>query len=103
MDSQKKEWGCEGDAPIPFEFDHVETTTCPRRPVKDNRRWFSDIFTHVGHYRNGFLPVAGGIEDQPYKLMKLIEIVVSVADEAAEGKAEEERKKNARLTARGRK
>lgn len=36
---------------------------CPRRLINDRSRYFVDLYQH---YRNGVLPVSGGLLDQPY-------------------------------------
>ena len=49
-------------------------TTCPRYFVKRHGRAFSRLAELYAHYKNGFLPDRGGIQDQSALTMEALQI-----------------------------
>ncbi len=45
---------------------------CPRRLITPASSFYLDLYRH---YRNGVLPVAGGLLDQPYVYMRAMTII----------------------------
>ena len=45
---------------------------CPARLINDRSRFFLKLHRH---YRNGVLPVAGGLLDQPYIYVRAMDII----------------------------
>lgn len=48
---------------------------CPFRQYEDLREFLAVALDAFGHYRNGFLFVAGGIGEQPYPYVKAMGIL----------------------------
>lgn len=59
-----------------FEIDGTEFRRCPVQFIEPES---FDALDAYRFYRDGFLPVAGGIYDQPAKAMELIGIVGAIA------------------------
>ncbi len=74
-----KSWGCHGPtSKWPFELkdDHgnVELVRdCPNRLLRHTDVW--EVFRYYRFYKQGLLPRAGGIVDQPKKLMAAFEFI----------------------------
>ena len=65
-------------------------TTCPKRPVFESPLWFSEVLGYYRHYKNGFLPVHGGVDQQPYKLMVILALIDDIKDSVQEQAPKEE-------------
>lgn len=61
---------------------------CPARPMLDDPASYGYILNTLSHYRNGFLPYAGGIQDQPFLLMQYVIIAHDQASKCEAQKAE---------------
>lgn len=82
---QKREWGCETDAPIPMILDGVELTRCPRRPIYENEMYVATVLNAYRTYMRGILPNEGSLEDQPFRYVALMTVVeMTVAEAQAE-------------------
>jgi hypothetical protein len=84
---QKRDRGCEQDAPFPYWTDikGSERFRCPRRSFYENPRLINTIISAYNHYQNGYLPHAGGLQDQSSLfaiLMGLIERTISKCEKA---------------------
>ena len=87
----KKEYGCIDKAPNPvFEIDCVrcngsneECEVCKGSgkeafyhcPVKIVTKKTVEVIKFYKHYKNGYLPVAGGINDQSITFLKAVDIL----------------------------
>ena len=60
-------------------IDGVDYFTCPSGHV--DRDLMDEAFTAYNHYQKGFLPHAGGIYDQPERLLRMIEVIGAVKSE----------------------
>jgi len=74
----REHWGCtEPTAKRPVVFhvwgEEVELFRCPRAVLRGTGTW--EVFRHYNNFKSGFLPEAGGINDQPRKLMRAIEFI----------------------------
>lgn len=71
--------GCEGNALQPIVMveagERIEWTECPRRPIKDDPQGYGELFVLAGAYERGMLPEDGGLQSQPYRVMRLIRLV----------------------------
>lgn len=83
-DQNKKDWGCTTDTALPMTLDGVEIFRCPRRPLLDDPQFFNLIFSTYRHYKDGFLPVSGGILDQAPKMMRAMSAMSTVLEELRE-------------------
>ncbi|MDD4873881.1 MAG: hypothetical protein PHE15_02760 [Dehalococcoidales bacterium] len=74
INEEKEERGCEKDSPIPgyWKFDEFETSRCPVKLITKQSIRLLEAFLH---FKQGFLPNAGGWMDQPAKLFEAFEIV----------------------------
>jgi hypothetical protein len=112
--TRQKEWGCDARqivdehgeekwidaAPIPLQIDGEEVRRCPRRPLKDDPRYWNRLLFFYGLYKQGHLPDPGAVTEQSHKAMELFQIIGDVADDCAREKAERERRKQAARGAR---
>jgi hypothetical protein len=100
-EANKKEWGCharlvsdengerwENAATLPVKIDGKDQWRCPVRPMLDDPREYGYIMNTLGHYRQGFLPYAGGIQDQPYLLMQYMVIALDQVSKCEAQRAE---------------
>lgn len=94
-EAQKESRGCIAPATQPAEFDGVKLTRCPRRPLLDQYRYFSELFWLHSNYSNGILPESGGLEDQPHKLMASIRTLIRARQEAEAEKDDREKRRSA--------
>lgn len=83
---KQAERGCEQDAPFPYwtDSDGLSRSRCPRRPIYENPQWYNEIIAAYNHYKNGFLPHAGGLVDQPALypfVMGSIDAIIRMCDE----------------------
>jgi len=100
-DRQQRAWGChavqneDGDwenaAEDPIELDGETAFRCPRRPIKDDPRGWHQLLTYRRMMNKGFLPEAGGLHDQPVRLMSMLSLVDATFEEAFEEKREQSR------------
>jgi len=51
--------------------------TCPATPWRDDPWTMGFLYDALAHYRNGYLLTAGGVMDQPAKLMKALAVMGS--------------------------
>ena len=72
MEQEQK--GCRVDSPIPerWKIGGEVFKRCPAK-MATQESWFA--IQLYGHYKNGFLPVAGGILDQSVKFVQAMEII----------------------------
>lgn len=106
-DAKKREWGCdarfeEDEYGVPHLVDGAvapvkilgrEHHRCPRRPVKDDPRFFYWVSRAYRDYQAGVLPHAGGLYDQPNLLVECLEVVDRVKALVAQDGAVQERPK----------
>jgi hypothetical protein len=64
--------------------------SCPARPWLDDPETMHLLYDLYAHYRNGFLPVAGGVLDQPAKLMGALAVVAHEVESCAEERRSEQ-------------
>jgi hypothetical protein len=84
-ETQKIERGCEADCLNAWiDNDGNKRYRCPRRPILENPRYFSKVVAAFNNYKNGFLPVAGGINDQPALFSKTIAIIEDTISQCEE-------------------
>lgn len=72
---------------MPIRIDGEEWFRCPRRPLKDDPRWWEEFLALFAMYKKGFLPEHGGVQDQPHFLvqaMHTFEGAVAQADASRE-------------------
>jgi len=70
---------CEQDAPFPlFEIDRKPFFRCPVQEITGQSREALSLYVF---YQRGHLPTAGGIMDQPNKMMDQIRIIENVVEE----------------------
>lgn len=50
----------------------IESSVCLRKLITDRTIMMLDLY---GHYKNGVLPVAGGLLDQPYAYYRAMTII----------------------------
>ena len=67
-----------------FDIDGEPVYACPVGQI--DRRIVNRAFELVNHYERGFLPFAGGIYDQPNKMLQMIETVRQAKAEAEQAK-----------------
>ena len=100
---QKVAWGCEGNAKDKIEIDRELQTTCPLRPFMPgdkDRDGISDVLWYYAAYKRGQLPDFGGLQDQPGMLMDIFRVIDGAVG-TIEADQQEELKKNARSSRRG--
>ncbi len=73
-----------------FEIEGKVLTQCPLRYLAPNVMRAINLHSH---YKNGFLPHAGGVLNQPARTMKQIEAVASVENDIEENKTKNKAKK----------
>lgn len=73
-----------------FEIDGTEFKRCPVQFITQESLGALDLYRF---YKDGFLPAAGGILDQPHRIMEQIRIVGAIASDEI---AEQQRRKKAR-------
>ena len=74
----KEHWGCEkptAKRPVVYRVWGREFSIrrCPRALLRGTGVW--EVFRYYNNFKNGFLPEAGGINDQPGKLMQAIDFI----------------------------
>jgi YHS domain-containing protein len=102
-EAQKIERGCyavqledgkwERGSIIPTQIDGKDYYFCPRRIVNESKDLLFDVLEAYAHYKNGFLPDPGSINEQPHRLMKLVLLVAKVIAECEEQQRQEAVKK----------
>jgi hypothetical protein len=85
-DKQKVSRGCEQDAMFPYwsDLDGNQHTRCPRRPIYENPDLFNSYISVYNLYKSGYLPHAGGMNDQHCNypmLMQTIDNAVTKCEE----------------------
>lgn len=68
---------CDSEGRHPFETWTIpgvieRTSVCPRQLITPYSRFFMDLYRH---YKNGVLPVSGGLLDQPYSYFRAMTII----------------------------
>ncbi|MET4190683.1 hypothetical protein ABIB89_003229 [Bradyrhizobium sp. JR3.12] len=96
---KQAERGCEtefilGGEPYLYwtDIDGLPRGRCPRRPIFENLDWFNQIITAYNSYKNGFLPHAGGVANQPALfpfVMTAIDTTMSACDKAEDERGKE--------------
>lgn len=66
----KKEWGCDKDAPIPYLLDGEELRRCPLRPTLDDPEFYGHVFWSYNRTQQGFLLEEGSYLSQPGLLVE---------------------------------
>ncbi len=94
--NKKREWGCEGKAALPLTINGKLDYTCPRRPLLDDPIPYARLTRAYNHFKQGFLPNAGGIADQADKVMRLFDIISVVLSECSEETRREAENRNKR-------
>lgn len=90
-DPKREAWGCEELTPTPV---HVVNGHRVRRcPVKILTPFTRRCMSLYAHYKNGFLPNAGGIADQPAWYVTAMEILESDVVTIQHEQLERERRK----------
>lgn len=84
-------------------MDGEELLRCPRRPLLEDPEFFSELFWNYKAFQRGFLPNAGGLEDQPVMLMDSFRVLEQALDLCEAQKREKEARRSRRAAAQGRK
>jgi hypothetical protein len=92
---QKQMRGCEEEATKPIELDGEPQLRCPRRPLLERPVYFDELFWLYSNYTSGILPEAGGLVNQPAKLMAMLRCLKSAKSAAEREKDERENRKRA--------
>jgi hypothetical protein len=110
---RQKEWGCDAEetgetdrrgpvwrnpAHLPLTIDGEDTYRCPRRPIKDDPRFWARLMEYYGHYKNGFLPGPGGLDQQSARGMALLSMMHSCVQECAKEQGENQAAEQRRRT-----
>ena len=79
--------GCDKPAPVKWwtDVDGEARDRCPRRPIYENINWYNRLIAAFNAYKAGFLPHAGGMNNQAAlfsDLMSVIDATVAQCDEA---------------------
>jgi hypothetical protein len=61
--------------------DGEKQNRCPRVAIKADPEWWSDIAQAYSSYEKGFLPVQGGLDDQPALFQPIMATVASALDD----------------------
>ena len=78
----KKARGCTEEAPVPmFDLDGKEYCRCPLKIIT---RQSMEYIRFYSFFRDGYLPNAGGIMDQPAKFLDAMSMIESVLAETQE-------------------
>jgi hypothetical protein len=64
-------------AMAPLVLDGVETWACPRRPLKDKPREFSELLAYYRSYKLGVFPDDGNVASQSARGWKLLSLLDS--------------------------
>lgn len=88
-----------------MDIDGETVFRCPRRPILENPRLWNEIFFLYSSYKQGFLPEAGGLNDQPSRLMEYLRHVDMMVSECEEERRriEKTQPKKGRAKRKGRK
>lgn len=91
--TSQDEWGCfarrvkpdaDGEDPqdswfqpayMPITLDGEDTFACPRQPIRENPRYWSQLLKLYSFYKNGYLPQAGAIIDQSNHLIEAFRVL----------------------------
>jgi hypothetical protein len=108
----QKIWGCDAydtgeldelgmpvwvnPAHLPIEVDGELTYRCPRRPIKDDPRLFSDLLFHYVLFQKGHLPDDGGTLNQSFKAMQLFGLIEDTINGCSQQQQQRERERAAR-------
>ncbi len=71
---------------------------CPRRHIKEDPEWWSNIIGTYNAYDKGFLPARGAMDDQPAlfePIMATMSSAISLEDELAKAKTDRNRPQQA--------
>ena len=82
-ETNKRQWGCEGNAEMPIRIDDEEIWTCPRRPILDHPEFFAEVLGAYRDYQKGFLPEPGGTMSQPKRLMQCFKVIEHTVNECS--------------------
>ncbi len=100
-------WGCDAEetdkedpqtgekiwikaAQVPLVMDGENVWRCPRRPIKDDPKYWEKLLFHYQLFRDGYLTDGGSIMDQSFKAITLFGAVQDIQSEADRQKAENE-------------
>ena len=79
----------------------IPQNRCPRRFIKEDPTWWSEIMMAYNGFEKGLLPSQGGLDDQP-ALFQPIMAIISSALEDERNLEEEKRKKQDALVQKSR-
>lgn len=69
----KSKAGCESDSPVPlYTIDGEDIFRCPLKLITSESYIYMQFYHH---YKNGYLPVQGGILDQSSKFLEAMDII----------------------------
>lgn len=71
-------------------------TTCPRRPILDEPRFYTELFGRYRAYQKGLFYDEGAIGSQPTLLVDCFEVMEQTLDLVETFRREQEAKKRAR-------
>lgn len=97
---KKQQWGCEKPTPIPMLFDGQSFDRCPVRPFLEDPAWFNEIWEAYLWAEKGYLPDGGTWQDQPLKLISLMNLVRQYMQEAQEAERAAREENSRRMAAR---
>lgn len=83
-------YGCDEPVQFPVVMAGEEYYRCPLRPLYENPDKLPEIIWYYRSYNKGFLPVEGGLLDQPHKLLSCIKVIDKAYNMAEAEKAEKE-------------
>lgn len=82
--NKRKSYGCENETKEPFLLiDGEGIRRCPRKLITKQS---AEYIKFYGYYEKGYLPNAGGILEQPAKLMDAITVIENMLAEMREEK-----------------
>ncbi len=92
--TKQKEWGCYGNATKPVYFDGETNYQCPLHHLRDNPRFYSEIFSLYGAREKGLYAEPGSYYDQPNAYNDIMAIMDgAVSDVSDEKQSREDRVK----------
>jgi hypothetical protein len=77
-------------------MDGLDRKRCPARVLLEDGPWFYKLVTAYNAYEKGFLPEAGGMDDQPAKFPVLMQLMQNAVNTVMEIKAERDKGKGNR-------
>ena len=71
-DGQKMYRGCNGDSKLKYPYGDTVLDVCPVKMLRPETMAYIKFYNW---YKKGFLPAPGTVLQQPYKLMKIFDII----------------------------